>query len=128
MGAADEEQPEVRTDADNVGSYIRKAPIRSHDVVARDLEAEVRRGSEMDLPGRASAGVKQEVALEVGDPISICGAGDAQGLAEAMNTRDKQTCDNSCNVVEQFELDPHFDYDNCSLSQPEWPYNLRPRP
>ncbi|CAK9050626.1 unnamed protein product [Durusdinium trenchii] len=30
--------------------------------------------------------------------------------------------------VEKFQLDEDFDYDNCPLSPPEWPYDQRPRP
>lgn len=30
--------------------------------------------------------------------------------------------------IEAFALDPDFDYDNCPLSKPEFPYSNRPRP
>mmetsp|Transcript_143965 Transcript_143965/g.460791 ORF Transcript_143965/g.460791 Transcript_143965/m.460791 type:complete len:198 (+) Transcript_143965:67-660(+) len=120
-----EEEPEVRTDADQLGAQIRAVPLRRHDAEVKEATervaaaaAELRRAVPQPSEGAAPSRAEHRAASE------------ASSSSEDEEPRLASSEDDEAGVekVEKFKLDPDFDYDNVTLSKPEWPYNLRPRP
>eukprot|EP00931_Biecheleriopsis_adriatica_P062618 TRINITY_DN37780_c0_g2_i1.p1 TRINITY_DN37780_c0_g2~~TRINITY_DN37780_c0_g2_i1.p1 ORF type:complete len:189 (+),score=49.35 TRINITY_DN37780_c0_g2_i1:25-567(+) len=104
-------ESEIRTDADNLGPLIRSTPVRRADAPIMELPAENDAGRCVER--------EQESDDEEDEEVKALAKEDAERAAALAD---------SVEPVEKFQLDEEFDYDNCTLSQPEWPYNLRPRP
>ncbi|CAE8726637.1 unnamed protein product [Polarella glacialis] len=111
----------VRTDADNLGRLIRSQPLRRHDAPITDV------GAEMDDDEPTDSGKAMVKALEKHEEDSS----DEEARCVASGQEDAERAAAGADVVEtveKFQLDEDFDYDHCTLSQPEYPYNQRPRP
>eukprot|EP00928_Gymnodinium_smaydae_P005891 TRINITY_DN12040_c0_g1_i1.p2 TRINITY_DN12040_c0_g1~~TRINITY_DN12040_c0_g1_i1.p2 ORF type:complete len:195 (-),score=45.26 TRINITY_DN12040_c0_g1_i1:361-945(-) len=132
LKAAEEEEPEVRTDADNVGAEIRATPLRRHDAEVK-VVAEADPEPAAEEAGEGAVAAARRAAGAAGADAGAAAAAGAQQRAEEDSDDEPGEFVDSCtgadsvDAVEPFKLDPDFDYDRVQLSTPEFPYNMRPR-